>query len=193
MFYKIVFNFIKCLVYLLNGKPKFEYTERFPKGNYILAAPHKTWWDPLFLALAGMPKQYEFMAKKEIFKNKFFAWILTKVNVFPVDRENPGPSAVKKPINDLKKTDLSLIMFPSGTRYSDDLKGGIVLIAKMAKVPIVPAVYQGPTKFSDLLKRQKVTIKIGHPIHIDNITKVSPENIQMVEQKINQQFNDLMN
>lgn len=191
MFYRIAFNIVKFVIYLLNGKPKYDNLDKLPEGNYILVAPHKTWWDPLYLAIAGLPKQYSFMAKKEIFKNKFVNYILDKVHVFPVDRENPGPSAVKIPINYLKKTDLSLIMFPSGTRYSEDLKGGVALIAKMAKVPIVPAIYEGPMKMTDLLKRHKATIKIGDPIDISDIKKINKDGIAEVEHRINQQFSQL--
>ena len=191
MFYTFAFNLIKCLIYVLNGKPIIKNKEDLPTGNYIMAAPHKTWWDPLYLAVAGLPKKYAFMAKKEIFKNKLFSWILKKVNVFPVDRENPGPSTIKIPVNYLKKTDLSLIMFPSGTRYSDELKGGIALISKMAKVPIVPVVYEGPVKFTNLLKRQRVTIKIGKPIDIQDLRKMTPENISEVERRINSEFKRL--
>lgn len=191
MFYKIAFAIVKGLMYLLNGKPKIENKEKLPQGNYIMAGPHKTWWDPLYFAIAGEPKEYAFMAKKELFKNSFFAWVLDHVNVFGVDRENPGPSAIKIPVRYLTKTDLSLIMFPSGTRHSEQLKGGIALIAKMAKVPIVPAVYEGPVTFKDLLKRKKVVIRFGNPIDVSDLKKMSPENVKIVEQRMNDAFNAL--
>lgn len=191
MFYKIAFAIVKGLMYLLNGKPKVENKEKLPQGNYIMAGPHKTWWDPLYFAIAGEPKEYAFMAKKELFKNSFFAWVLDHVNVFGVDRENPGPSAIKIPVRYLTKTDLSLIMFPSGTRHSEQLKGGIALIAKMAKVPIVPAVYEGPVTFKDLLKRKKVVIRFGDPIDVSDLKKMSPENVKIVEQRMNDAFNAL--
>lgn len=191
MFYKIAFAIVKGLMYLLNGKPKIENKEKLPQGNYIMAGPHKTWWDPLYFAIAGEPKEYAFMAKKELFKNSFFAWVLDHVNVFGVDRENPGPSAIKIPVRYLTKTDLSLIMFPSGTRHSEQLKGGIALIAKMAKVPIVPAVYEGPVTFKDLLKRKKVVIRFGNPIDVSDLKKMSPENVKIVEQRMNDAFNVL--
>ena len=34
-----------------------------------------------------------------------------------------------------KKSDRSLIMFPSGSRHSNDVKGGVALIAKNGKGP----------------------------------------------------------
>lgn len=190
MFYKVAFSFIKGIFYILNGKIKVENKEKLPEGNYILAAPHKTWWDPLVLAIACLPKQFTFMAKKELFKNKFFSWVLDKVNVFPVDRKNPGPSAIKLPVQRLKKTDLSLMIFPSGTRHSEELKGGIALIAKMSRVPIVPAVYEGPLTIKDILLRHKMTIRFGDPIDTKTVTTDEAGREQLMEQ-LNEAFSEL--
>ena len=70
---------------------------------------------------------------------------------FPIDRENPSSSAIKYPINVLKKSNRSLIMFPSGSRHSTDVKGGVALIAKMAKVRIMPVTYTGPMTLQGLV------------------------------------------
>ena len=191
MFYKVAFKIVNGLILLLNGKIKVEHKERMPEGNFILAGPHLTWWDPLVFAIAGRPKEYTFMAKKELFKNKLFSYVLKKVNVFPVDRDNPGPSAIKIPVKALKTTEKSLIMFPSGTRHSDELKGGIALIAKMAKVPIVPVVYHGPLTMKGLLKRQKMTVEFGHPIDISDIKKLDDQGIQEVTKRMNTAFDAL--
>ena len=37
-------------------------------------------------------------------------------------------------------------MFPSGSRHSQDVKGGVAIIAKMAKVRIMPVTYTGPKR-----------------------------------------------
>ena len=42
--------------------------------------------------------------------------ILTSLNAFPVDRENPGPSTLKRPVNLLK--DKTVGIFPTGHRTS---------------------------------------------------------------------------
>lgn len=62
-------------------------------------------------------------------------------------------------------------MFPTGSRYSNDVKAGAGVIAKMASVPLVPAVYQGPLKMSGVFKRQKMSITFGDPIYIDKKNK----------------------
>ena len=54
----------------------------------MLVAPHRTWMDPIFLALAVYPKKLGFMAKEELFKGKFANYFLRKLNAFPVNRMN---------------------------------------------------------------------------------------------------------
>src|SRR5699024_9222774 len=145
MFYSAVISIIGFLILLLNGRTKVDQKERIPKeSNVILIAPHRSWLDPVFLALASYPMRFTFMAKKEIFNNPLVRWLAEKMNAFPVDRENPGPSAIKTPVKTLKEGNLSLMMFPSGTRHATDLKGGAITIAKLSGKPIVPAVYSGP-------------------------------------------------
>lgn len=193
MFYNFMRNIVAFLVKLFNGKLTVLNKEKLPKGNYILVGPHRTWFDPLFFALAASPKQFAFMAKKELFKNPILKFILTHANAFAVDRENPGPSAIKTPVKWLRNKDMSLIMFPSGTRHSQVMKGGVTLIAKMANVPIVPAVYQGPLTFKTLIKRQKTTVAFGDPIYVDRKMKLNDENQQKIIKQMEDAFKQLDN
>ncbi|SDJ70201.1 lysophospholipid acyltransferase family protein [Alkalibacterium thalassium] len=168
MFFSFVRLIVRLLILTLNGRYKVQGKENLPiDDNYILIAPHRSWIDPVYLVLAASPKQFSFMAKKELFKNPLFKWLITKMNAFPVDRKNPGPSAIKTPVKILKETDLGLVIFPTGTRHSTELKGGAVTIAKMSKKPIVPVVYHGPYTFKDLLKRQKATVRFGEPFIVE--------------------------
>lgn len=189
MFYRFIRVVARVVVFILNGNAHYEGRDRLPKeGNYILAGPHRTWWDPIYFALAASPKEFSFIAKEELFKNPILRWILVHAHAIPVNRDKPGPSVIKTPVKWLKNTNLSLIMFPSGTRHSEELKGGIVLIAKMAKVPIVPAVYQGPVTFGGLLKRKRITIRFGEPIDVSDVQKVDEASIADVEQRMIKAF-----
>ena len=82
-------------------------------------------------------------------------------------------------------------MFPSGTRHSTALKGGMALIAKMAKVKIVPSVYQGPLTLKDLFKRRRVTVRFGEAIDISDIKKMDKEGLAEVERRIQGAFTKL--
>lgn len=191
MFYSILRVIVRVLLYIVNGKPHYLNRENLPEGNYILVGPHRTWFDPVYYALAASPKKFSFMAKQELFKNPIVRFILKHVNGYPVDRENPGPSVIKRPVRLLKNSELSTIIFPSGSRYSDQLKGGAVVIAKMAGVPLIPTVYQGPLTFKSLFTRQKVTVAFGHPITIDRKMKLSDDNQLLVEQQMQAAFDAL--
>jgi 1-acyl-sn-glycerol-3-phosphate acyltransferase len=192
MFFTFMRGLVRFVLFLVNGNARYQNRELLPKDeNYILVAPHRTWWDPLYLAVGARPKKFAFMAKEELFKNGFLRFILTHANAFPVKRDKPGPSAIKTPVKILKDTDLSLIMFPSGTRHSTALKGGMAVIAKMAKVRIVPSVYQGPLSLKDLFKRKRVTVRFGEPIDISDIKKMNAEGLAEVERRIQTAFDQL--
>ncbi len=161
MFYRFIRPIARFVVWVLNGHLHVHHKERLPKGNYVLVAPHRTWWEPILFALAASPDEFMFMAKVELFKNPILRFIMVHAHAFPVDRNHPGPSALRTPVKGLKQGKLSLIIFPSGTRHSAELKSGAFVIAKLAKKPLVPVVYQGPLTFGGLLRRQPMEICFG--------------------------------
>jgi len=109
---------------------------------------------------------------------------------FPVNREKPGPSAIKYPVQQIKENKKALVIFPTGTRYSNEMKGGAVMIARLAKAPIVPMVYQGPLTFKDIIKRKKMHVRIGDPIYIED-QKLTKEEIANYDQVLIQKFDEL--
>lgn len=191
-FYDILHGIVVGLIWTINGRIKYMHRDRLPvNDNYILVGPHRSWWDPVWYAVAAYPKHFIFMAKIELFKFPPLAWLIRAAGAFPVDRENVGPSVIKVPVRELKSGDRSLIMFPSGSRHSAELKSGTILIAKMSGKPIVPAVYQGPVKFSQLFKRNNTTINFGEPIVVDRKDKLDKENITKYTQMIQDAFDRL--
>ena len=192
MFFSTLRDFVGFLLLLLNGKAHYLNTEKLPtEGAFILVAPHRTWIDPVYLALAAKPHEFSFMAKKELFKNPILSWVIRHCNAFPVDRKNPGPSAIKTPVKILKEGNLNLVIFPTGTRHSSELKGGAATIAKLSGVPIIPAVYQGPLTLKELVKRKRVTVNFGDSITIDKGTRLTKEKLKEIEIEIQQAFNQL--
>lgn len=142
--------------------------EHLPKDTgYIIACNHTSWVEIFGLGVAILPRQIHFMAKKELFNNKYVGKFLSSLNAFPVDRENPGTSSIKIPVNRLKDGNVVGI-FPSGTRdESAPLKRGVVTIANLAKVPIIPCAYTGPTNVKEILKRKKINVIIGEPMYVN--------------------------
>lgn len=176
----------------LFGRLKVYNRERLPQtGGYVIACTHTGWVDILWLGVSVLPTKIHYMAKKELFEAGFTRWLMRQLNAFPVNRENPGPSAIKIP-RKLLAEDKVVGIFPSGTRSSDEvpLKRGAVTIAAYGKVPIVPVAYVGPNNFSDLFKRKKARIIFGEPIFLqENVSKKEAMEIMMVE--LNKALNNL--
>ena len=113
MFYAYLRGLVVFLLWIINGNAHYHNRDKLlnKDENYILVAPHRTWWDPVYMAFSARPKQFIFMAKKELFKSRIFGWWIRMCGAFPIDRENPGQEAIKYPVNMLKKSNRSLIMF----------------------------------------------------------------------------------
>ena len=194
MFFSFIRGLIYLIILLLNGKPEYQGREKLPKDdNYIIIAPHRSWIDPVYLAFVAAPKQFAFMAKKELFKNPLLRWFVTKLNAFPVDRKNPGPSAIKTPVKILKETDLGIVIFPTGTRHSKELKGGAVTIAKLSKKPMVPIVFSGAETFKDLLKRNRAIVRVGDPFIVERKVEGVKDVNAYYSNKIQESFDQLEN
>ncbi|WP_251548637.1 lysophospholipid acyltransferase family protein [Neobacillus muris] len=186
-----MYQFIGVLVkgiLRLFGKIKVENDHHLPlSGPYVIACTHTGWVDVLYLGVTMLPVQIHYMAKKELFQKKFMAWFLKKLNAFPVDRANPGPSVLKIPHRLLAKGEVVGI-FPSGTRTTEEtaLKQGAITIAQRAKVPIIPAAYSGPNHFKDLLLRKKAKLVFGEPIMITEVSKEARDYYnQLLEERLN--------
>ena len=92
------------------------------------------------------------MAKKELFTNRksiFGLWIRMWAGF-----RSTVKTGRQKPLSILcqyaEKSQPFLIMFLSGSRHSQDVKGGVAIIAKMAKVRIMPVTYTGPRDLKGL-------------------------------------------
>ncbi|WP_053019728.1 lysophospholipid acyltransferase family protein [Staphylococcus haemolyticus] len=147
--------------------------ENIPKDNkYVVTCTHESYNEVIMLGMALVPDEIHYMAKKELFNNKWFGQFLTSLNAFPVDRENPGPSTLKRPVN-LLKENKTVGIFPTGHRTSAEgapLKRGASTIAMLGKAPILPAAYVGPKKLHGLITGQAL-IKFGEPIYQSDIPK----------------------
>lgn len=167
LFYNFVMYILKFIVLLLNGRTTVYGKENLPDDEkFVLVAPHRSFLDPVFIAISAYPHHFSFMAKEELFKIPVLGWIIRKINAFPVNRDKPGVSAIKKPVNYLKNNELNVLIFPTGSRHSAELKGGAVTIARLGKSKIVPAVYSGPLTMKNVLLRKKAIVQFGEPFEV---------------------------
>ncbi len=150
MFYKIVVNILKFLVFIIFDL-KVHNAESINNTNdgLIVCGNHVSMIDPVILAVSTK-REIRFMGKKELFENKFWGYIFKNLGAFPVDRQGISLSAIKSSLKVLNDKEV-LGIFPEGTRVNeyneDNAKPGIALIANKAHVNILPFYIKGPYKF----------------------------------------------
>jgi len=155
------------------------------KGKAIFTANHRSNMDPIMVYLKANRKMH-FVAKKELFKNKFLAWLLNGLGCIKIDRQGTDINATKQVLKTLKDNK-TVGIFPQGTRsQSEDMeiKSGVCMFAIKSKAPIVPIYIKRKPMF--LVPN---VIYVGEPFELDKfydqrLTKeVLDEATAIVEQK----------
>lgn len=141
-----MYMFFRKLVEIFFKHLKYKMTVLNPEnipaqsGGFIVASNHLTYSDPPVIA-SVFRGRFSFMAKSELFKNKLFAWLITKCGAFPVVRGAKDGEAIERAVSDLEKNKI-FVIFPEGTRSKDGAlaraKSGVALIAGKANAPVVP-------------------------------------------------------
>lgn len=112
-----------------------------PKGAYLIASNHLSYSDPVLLGL-GQKRRMFFMAKAELFKNKFFGGLIHALGAFPVERGAGDGKAIKTGEDLINEGNVMTIFIEGGRTKTGDLmrpRSGCALIAQQMQVPVVPA------------------------------------------------------
>ena len=157
--------------------------ENIPQDSerLIICGNHKSNLDPVAISVI-FERQIFWMAKKELFENKFFGSFLTKLGAFPIDREGNDLAAIKKSLKILKNEDV-LGIFPEGTRVKEAdyrrIKSGIALIAQKTNSRVLPVYIEG-----DYKPFRKTRIYFRKPVKINKEIKYSPGELENISQDI---------
>ncbi|MDE5854789.1 MAG: 1-acyl-sn-glycerol-3-phosphate acyltransferase [Ruminococcus sp.] len=179
-----MYYIVKVVVYIafhIVFNVRFEGRSNIPKGETVIyASNHRSNADPPLIGCSAKGK-FAFMAKEELFKNKFFAWLIRSLGAFPVSR-GKGDTGVLDTAVERLENGRSLIIFPEGTRSKDGKvhrgHSGAAVISARSQKRIIPV----GVIFGEKLKfRTKVTVKYGEPInpadYIDNFNEPNPRQL----------------
>ncbi len=161
--------------------------ENVPKeGPVIFCGNHRSYIDPP-LIVATAKRDMKFLAKEELYKNKFLAFLGWAFEAIPVKRDEKDISAIKTSLKDLKEGKC-IALFPEGTRNGlekgEKVKDGVAFFAVRSGAKVVPCGIKGGTK-----ELKKLTISYGKALDyskykgskdkdvLDNITKKIMDNI----------------
>lgn len=146
-------------------RTKYTNKKNLPKeGRYIIAANHISGLDPIVVGV-GQKRAIRFMAKAELFKSSFIAWLLTKLGAFPVERGKGDWDSINNAKNMIDNGD-ALGIFIEGTRSkTGELqrpKSGAVLLAYQMNCNIIPVSVTYRTKKKHFYSR--IYVSYGEPL-----------------------------
>jgi glycerol-3-phosphate dehydrogenase (NAD(P)+) len=154
--------------------------EHIPKeGPVILAANHRSFFDPFVIGTMTWRPVY-YVAKKELFTyNRLLSWLLNALGAFPVDRGASDQDTIETARQILARGDI-LLMFPEGTRTRPGALGspkrGVGRMALESGAPVVPIAIIGTDDIRRgwRIRPRKVRTRAGRPMHFPHVEQASP-------------------
>ena len=140
-------------------------------GPFLLVSNHQCYFDPVFCTVF-IKRILGYLARDTLFSNWFIGWLLRSVNAVPLKRGKADLAAIKAILAKLK-TGKAVCLYPEATRTPDgriaEFKGGIGLLCRRAKVPVIPVVIDGafeawPRNKKLFTFRSLISISYGEPI-----------------------------
>ncbi len=144
----------------------------------LVVCNHTSFLDVVFIYLAARRAQWvRLMGRDTLFGNAkgLLGQILSRVGAFPVTRDSADLASVKRAVRMLKNDELVGIL-PEGTRRGKSnrtprLYSGASVIARMAKVPILPMTVRNAEKVKQkgkFVRFPKITVDYGDPILVSD-------------------------
>ena len=173
---------------LLAGLPiKVIGSEHIPQQQPVVyIVNHQSNFD-IPILYAGLPLQFRWLAKKELFDIPLFGHGMRRCGYIPIDRSNrrKAMQSMNEAAQQIRDG-ASVIVFPEGTRSPDgqlqEFKKGGFLIAIKAQVPVVPVAIKGSysimSKDSMRIHSGSIEMEIFPPIGTSGLKNADTENLQ---------------
>lgn len=166
--------------------------ERFPThGGAIVCSNHQSYFDPLLLG-ALCDRRMNYLARENLFSSKLFGGLIRFYDAIPVRRNGMSITGLKETLRRLKRGEL-VVIFPEGTRTKDGamapLKNGFCMLARKAKVPLVPVAIAGAfdvwPKGNTFPRLSRMCLEAGEPIPAETVAELDDDAlVNLVEERI---------
>ncbi len=162
-----------------------------PGKTYVFVANHQSIYDIPCL-FWSIPFQLRIIAKESLGNFPMLGPHLKRTGHMLVDRSKPDRAGIFGWASRLTSNGLSLIVFPEGTRskdgYMSKFKGGSIMLAMQAGLPIVPISVVGSRH---VMKKGELTTRPGHvtlivhdPIETAAISEPSVEEVRQFADRV---------
>jgi 1-acyl-sn-glycerol-3-phosphate acyltransferase len=158
-------------------------------GPALLVANHQSYLDPPMVGM-GSPRHLAYLARKTLFRNWLFGWLIGSLDAVPVDQEGVAKEGLVAILKELQKG-RPVLIFPEGERTHGQmvpLRPGVLLLIKRAKAPVVPVGIAGAIDAWPRWKplptlaplcfpaaRATVAVSVGKPLDAEHFAKLPRE------------------
>ncbi len=161
---------------------KIEGQENIPLDEpLIYCGNHRTYLDPPLIVVTAK-RHVRFMAKIELKKNPFFAFLGVVFDGIYVNRDSKDITAIKTVLKALKNGEC-VALFPEGTRNGiekgEKVKDGAAFFAMRSGAKVMPVGISGGTG-----KFDKVTIRYGKPLDFSTYDKNDKDVLDKITEEI---------
>ena len=140
------------------------------EGGGMLLSTHQSVLDPVLIGLISN-RRLNYLARKTLFKNSVFGFLIRVLDAIEIDREKGGLAGLREMLKRLQAGEL-VLLFPEGTRTEDgnvkELKPGFIPVARRSNVPLIPIAIVGAfdclPRGTKLPLRKPIAVVVGEPI-----------------------------
>ena len=171
---------------------RVEGLERVQRGRtYVFVSNHQSIYD-IPVLFWSLPFQLRIIAKDSLGRFPVLGPHLKRTGHMLVDRTKPDKSGIFGWASGLTSRGLSLIIFPEGTRSRDGrlgkFKGGLLMLAMQAGLPIVPISVVGSRH---VMRKGELTTRPGHvtlvvhePIETVATPEPAPRDVRVLAERV---------
>jgi len=139
----------RCIIAVCGVKVEIEGAENLAGlDSCVLVSNHQSFFD-IFAAIAFIPRQVRFVAKKELLKIPIIGYTLKISEHIIIDRQAGGPT-IRKAL-DVIALHRVIFVFAEGHRFSDnrvhEFNDGAAWLAIKTSTPCVPVAFSGTAAF----------------------------------------------
>ena len=162
---RIIFGFLFHTIFPLRFHNAQIVEEMQPP--YIIMANHRSFADPMALAIKVKRYEIRFIGKRELAHGRLKSWLFSGLHMILVSRHATDMAAMRQCMQTLKEGHI-LGIFPEGTRHQPEMmqevESGMAIIALRARVPLLPVYIDGKIRPFHITH-----IYYGKPMELDDL------------------------